>query len=134
MFPGIFWPWPKLCPIGTSFLLPFCRDYNKNIPPVTPTPIPRRLLIDLISFLYNQLISKRLLQENKLGKKREKFKLELIFILNKWFSSGKKLKNKGKALTPHIHQCTNCGCLYQHDKEYCNRQFYDGKCNTCSLS
>ena len=44
--------------------------------------------------LYNQLISKKTFTTEQIRKKGEKFKLELIIILNKWFSSGKKLKEK----------------------------------------
>ena len=49
--------------------------------------------------LYNQLISKKTFTTEQIRKKGEKFKLELIFILNKWFSSGKKLKEKFWQLT-----------------------------------
>ena len=102
MFPGIFWPWPKLCPVGTSFPLPFCWYYNRNIYTTYHSNAYSKkitYLIHLMPFLYNQLISKRLLQENKLGKKGDKFKLELTFVLNKWFSSCKKLKEKFWQLT-----------------------------------
>jgi hypothetical protein len=37
-------------------------------------------------------------------------------------------------MTTRVHQCSLCGCLYQHiDQEYCNYRYYDGKCDTCSL-
>jgi hypothetical protein len=50
---------------------------------------------------YNKKVNQmnQLVTENKLGKKWEKFKLELIFISNKWISCGKKLKEKFWQLT-----------------------------------